>query len=383
MKPSRVAVLLFLLCLGLAAVELFRWGLFLHLPGYTDFGDYYLYARMGLHDGWSTLYDVTVEQREWQALGGVTVLPMFPMIYTPPLAWLVAPFALLPLRLAFPIWATLILALFLWIWTVTAPGSRLTRWTYLAAAIGVFPVAFGLMLAQVMIVVLAAVVGAWWLLGRKHELAAGLLLIVMVVKPQLAFLVPVALLATGYWRAVGVWAVGTVLVVGVALVSLGPDGARFYESRLHAASLGAPEFLVNASMTVPGLLGRGVAGWLGQAVMAGLALVAAYRQRHQGPAAPVVAGLIGSLLVTPYLHIEDLTVLFVAAWLYLQMVPPRLGRLLLVLGYAAMLPSVLFRALEGMEPAVVVLEAVWLLLIAWPLELRPAGKTSRSAELAA
>lgn len=383
MKPSRVALLLFLLSLAPAAVQLLRWGLFLHLPGYTDFGDYYLYAQMGLHQGWSTLYDVAIEQREWQALGGVTVLPMFPMIYPPPLAWLTAPFALLPFRLAFSIWAALILALFLWMWTVTAPGSRLTRWTHLAAALGVFPVAFGLMLGQVLIVVLAAVVGAWWLLGRKQELAAGLLLIVMVVKPQVAFLVPVALLATGYWRAVGAWAVGTALVVGLALVSLGPDGVRFYAARLHAASLGAPEFLVNASMTVPGLLGRGMAGWLGQAVMASLSVVAAWRRRQQGPTAAVVAGLIGSLLVTPYLHLEDLTVLVVAAWLYLRMDPPRMGRVLLVVGYTAMLPSVLFLALEGLEPAVVVLEAVWLLLIAWPLERPPARETSRSVGLAA
>jgi hypothetical protein len=376
-------VILFALSLVPVGIELVRWGIYLHRPGYTDFGDYYLYASMGLHHGWNTLYHLAVEQQEWQALGGMAVLPFYPMIYPPPLAWLIAPFALLPLRLAFAIWATLMVALFLWVWTVTASGSRLQRWTLLATSIGVFPVAFALALAQVLIVVLAAVIGAWWLLCRKQELAAGLLLIVMVVKPQLAFLVPVALLAAGHWRAVGVWAVGTAAVVGLALVSLGPDGIHLYLARLQAASTGAPEFLVLTSMTVPGLLGRGVAGLAGQAGVAALTLVAAYRQRHRGPTAPIVAGLVGSLLVTPYVHIQDLTVLFAAAWLYLRVNPPRLARMVLVVGYLAILPSVRYRVLEGMEPGIAILALVWLLLIAWPLDLRRARPRSQQASLAA
>ena len=376
-------VILFALSLLPAGIQLVRWGIYLHLPGYTDFGDYYLYASMGLHHGWNTLYDLAVEQQEWQALGGIAVMPFQPMVYPPPLAWLIAPFAMLPLRLAFAIWAPLIVALFLWVWTVAAPGSRLQRWTLLAAAIGVFPVAFALTMAQVLILVLAAVIGAWWLLCRKHEVAAGLLLVVIVIKPQLAFLVPVALLATGYWRAVGVWAVGTAAVVGLALLSLGPDGTHLYLTRLQFASSGAPEFLVPATLTVPGLLGRGVAGLIGQVVVAALTLVAAYRQRHLGPSAPVVAGLVGSLLVTPYVHIYDLTVLFAAAWLYLRMNPPRLGRMVLVVGYLVMLPTVVYRVLEGLEPGVALLSMVWLLLIAWPLDLRRTRPRSHEASVAA
>src|SRR6266849_10841021 len=98
-------VILFALSLVPVGIELVRWGIYLHRPGYTDFGDYYLYASMGLHHGWNTLYHLAVEQQEWQALGGMAVLPFYPMIYPPPLAWLIAPFALLPLRLAFAIWA--------------------------------------------------------------------------------------------------------------------------------------------------------------------------------------------------------------------------------------------------------------------------------------
>jgi hypothetical protein len=376
-------VILFVLTLLPAAVELIRWGIYIHRPGYTDFGGYYLDASVGLHHGWSMLYNLAVEQQEWQALGGPAVLPLYPMIYPPPLAWLATPFALVPFRVGFAIWATLILALFLWIWTVTALGSRLTRWTYLAAAIGVFPVAFGLLMGQILIVSLGAVIAAWWFLGRRQELLAGLVLILIIVKPQVAFLVPIALLVTGYWRTVGVWAAGTALVAGLAILSIGPDGVRAYLSRLHDASNASPEYLVLTTMTVSGLLGRGLAGLLGQVVVSALTLVAAYRQRRHGPVAPVVAGLVGSLLVTPYVHMPDLTVLFAAAWLYLRLNPPRFPRMVLVVGYVAMLPSVLSRALQGMEPGIAILAIVWLILIAWPLDLRRANRMRQPARLAA
>jgi hypothetical protein len=134
---------------------------------------------------------------------------------------------------------------------------------------------------------------------------------------------------------------------------------------------------------VSGLLGRGLAGLLGQVVVSALTLHAAYRQRRHGPVAPVVAGLVGSLLVTPYVHLPDLTVLFVAAWLYLRMNPPRLGKMVLVVGYLAMLPNIFYQAPAGNELGVVILAVAWLILIAWPVDLRQARATRRPAGLAA
>jgi hypothetical protein len=83
-RPAlRVGLLIF--CLGTAVVELIRFGLFMHRPGYSDFGaSYYVMASMGWHDGWKTLYDQAIAIREWQAPGGETVLPLLPTIYPPP-----------------------------------------------------------------------------------------------------------------------------------------------------------------------------------------------------------------------------------------------------------------------------------------------------------
>jgi hypothetical protein len=372
--PSRPALIVFVVSLGPAAIQLHHWGWFLHLPAYLDFGNYYLYARMGMHDGWNTLYDLTVEYREWLSLGGIHVLPMFPMIYPPPLAWLVAPFTFLPLLVAFTIWATMILGLFLWMWTVTAPGTRFQRWTLLSLAIGASPVALGLILAQALVVVLAAVVGAWYLLRRQHQVAAGLLLLLMAIKPQLAFFVPFTLLAAGYRRTFAVWAVGMALIVLLAIVSLGPDGVHAYQERLHAASNGAAEYVIDTSMSIPGLLGRGWLSLAGQATAAALALWAAYRRRRDGLEFAIIAGLIGSLLITPYVHRQDLTALIVAGWLYLRTAPPRIAKpflivgYLLVAGYFQLVIAVLTGG-PGTDPVIVAFEILWLLLIAYPIDL--------------
>lgn len=373
-----LAITLFVLSLVPAAIGLVHWGLGLQRPGYTNFGDYYLYARMGVHDGWSTLYDPAVEQHEWQALGGATVLPMFPMIYPPPLAWLVAPFSLLPFLFAFGAWTMLILGLFLWTWTVTAPGSRLQRWTQLAAAIGTAPVTFGLLLAHVLFGILAGVTAAWWFLRHRREVLAGLVLLILVVRPQAAFLVPFALLVAGYRRTFMVWAAGTVVIVGVAMASIGPSGVHAYADRLHAAAGGGSDFLVANALSVAGILGHGRLATVAQGGLAMVTLVAAYRRRREGPELPITAGLIGSLLVTPYIHLEDLTTAVVAAWLYLRTGPPTPARINLALGYALLAPSVLFRyGLGGTEPFFVCFEVAWLLMIAWP---KPRSVASARAE---
>jgi hypothetical protein len=345
---------------------LVHWGVGLQRPGYTNFGDYYLDARIGVHDGWSSLYDLKVEEREWQALGGADVLPMFPVIYPPPLAWLVAPFSLLPFPIAFALWATLMLGLFLWIWSMIAPGSRIQRWTLLAAAIGTSPVSFGLQLAHVLIGILAGVTAAWWFLRTRREVLAGLALLVLAIRPQAAILVPFALLVAGYRRTFVVWAAGMALIAGVAMASVGPSGVHAYVDRLQtAAGNGGADYMVASSLSVAAILGH---GWLAagaQGILILVTLVVAYRHRLKGPELPIVAGLIGSLLVTPFIHLEDLTTVVVAAWLYLRSGPPIEGRIHLALGYALLAPSILFRFGLGTEPFFVSWEVAWLLLLAW------------------
>src|ERR1700745_749312 len=68
-------------------------------PGFSDFASYYIYARVGLHQGWNHLYDLAAQRQEWFRLGGPDAIPWFAMLYPPPLAWLVAA----PASLAYPV----------------------------------------------------------------------------------------------------------------------------------------------------------------------------------------------------------------------------------------------------------------------------------------
>lgn len=257
-------VLTFILLIGLAINQLrLTMGaagkFILQHPGFSDFGSYYIYARVGLDQGWNHLYDLAAQRQEWFRLGGPDAIPWFAMIYLPPLAWLVAPLALLPLPLALACWTTLLIGLTLLAWRLVAPrASRLARWTALAAMLAVFPVVYGIILGQVVIVELAEIAALWWFLSRGRELAAGILLVALVFKPHLAILVPVVLLVIGRWRAVVVGAAGFALIAAVAIVTTGIDGLHEYAVRLSSPAAVAQQFGADQFTLVTVLGGGGV-----------------------------------------------------------------------------------------------------------------------------
>lgn len=362
-------VLLMVLAINQVRVAMEGWGNFvLRHPGFADFGNYYLYARVGLNQGWSRLYDLTAQQHEWLRLGGPDVIPWFPIIYPPPLAWLVVPFTLLPLPVAFGCWTALLLGLILLTCRLVAPGpTRMSRWMVLVAMLAVFPVLFALLLGQILIVELAAVAGAWWLIGRGREIPAGILLVALVFKPQIAILLPVVLLVIGRWRTAAVWFAGSAVVVLIAVITTGLNGLHDYAVRLADAAAVAPQFLVPTQFTMAGLLGHGVVTIVVSAMAVALTIAVAYRHRAEGAAIPVAAALVGSMLITPYLHYQDLSALLLAGGIALHGSLDRWQRTLMVIGYLLLLATSfwgwgfgLFSAVLG--STLVLTEAAWLLV---------------------
>jgi alpha-1,2-mannosyltransferase len=318
-------------------ISLESWGIVLWRPGFADFGNYYLYAQVGLRQGWNHLYDLAAQRQEWLRLGGADVIPWFPIIYPPPLAWLAVPFTLLPLPLAYACWTALLTGCVILAWRLVVPGSRWARWTALAAMLAVMPVLYAVILGQVLILELAAIAAAWWLVSRGRELPAGILLTVLVVKPQVAFLVPVALLVIGRWRTVAVWLTGSALIAVVALGTTGIDGLHVYANRVFDAAATPPQFFVPTQFTLAGLFGHGVLTVGIAGLLVALTIAAVYRNRDAGPAVPVACALVGSMLVTPYLHQQDLATLLLAGGIALH---GRLGHgqvRLLIAGYLLIL----------------------------------------------
>lgn len=330
-RGQRIAGLVALVGVGLLAFHnLVGWITFAINRAFEgDFAAYYAFTRVGLHAGFAHLYDVAAQRREWDALGP---LLWYPAVYPPPLAFLVAPLAFLPFPIAYAIWNVLLGVAVLVTWRLLAPGSRWQRGMQLGIALAVPLVAFSLLLGQVVMLLGAVLALTWWCLRRGSPVLAGIILSLIVVKPQLAFLVPLALLAGLHFRAVIAWASATAAIGLVTVAAVGTSGIGAYVNRLQDATSGLDAYQVPVGLTLPGLVGHGVTALAAQiAVVAGIA-TAAFVGRARGPQWSIALGVIGSLLITPFYHPDDLAILIPATWLWMRTGPSALERALMAAG---------------------------------------------------
>jgi Glycosyltransferase family 87 len=178
-------------------------------------------------------------------------------------------------------------------------------------------VIYGLPLGQPGLLVALGVAACYALLRAERPFLAGIALGALALKPQLAFLVPAALLMSGRTRAF--W--GSVVALGVlglaSALALGPSGVAAYEARLSFAA-GVP---VNRDLTLAPLVGSLLITRVIQAAIALWALVLVYRLRRGGHEWIFIPALVGGLLASPYLHLDDFAMLGLAAWLYLRTSP--------------------------------------------------------------
>jgi alpha-1,2-mannosyltransferase len=309
-----------------AAVVCAGYDLWLWLASYAsdnfhnDFTFYYAAARLGLTHGWAGLYDLTLQQGQLDAIGShIRIAQLARFVSPPPLAWLVVPFTVLPYQVAYWVWSALLLAALWLTWQLAAPGRARSRVLYLVAAIGWLPVVYGLQLGQPALLVAAAVAVCCALLRRDREVAAGAVLALLVLKPQLALLVPVALLVTGRWRAFGSAAVVLAALAVASVLALGLGGVSTYLERLSFATT-VPE---NQSQTLAAFIGSLQATRAVQLAIAAWTLALAYRLRARGPETTLAVALVGGLAASPYVHYDDLAMLGLAVWLYLRTRPPR------------------------------------------------------------
>ena len=322
----------------------------------NDFRLAYAAAIVGIKSGYSHLYDLAAQKSAIESLGA-GFNPQ-PFISPPPLAWLATPFLLLPFSIAVVLWTLLLLAALCWTWYLLAPPGDVVRAAHLALLLGVFPVAFGLMVGQPGALVAAVVATAWWLMRKDHPVWAGLALSLIVLKPQLALLVPVCLLVSGHARTFGAWLVATLLIGLVALALLGPDGVARYREVLLQTQTAAWD--ITRRYAISGVLGLGPVLTVVQVLVAGVTLVAAWRHRGKGPELPMAAGIVGSLLFTPYLGFQDFLMLIVAGWLILRGGATRLQVAVLVAGY-----GLLQLALVVLAVPILLAEALLLGSLAW------------------
>lgn len=215
-RPSRptLAALTLLLALGFAAA--LAW--VLSGPGLlkpngepitADFGIFYVAGRLG-----AAAYDWRQVSDAFTAAFGVDSGGVS-WNYPPPLLLVMTALAALPYPAAALLWVGGGLAAFVLVIRRAAPGPA-----WLLAALAFPGTTTNLMSGQTGLWVTAAL-GAGLLLLERRPALAGLALSALALKPNLAVLLPVALVAGGHWRALAAAAAGTAALAVVGLAGFG------------------------------------------------------------------------------------------------------------------------------------------------------------------
>ena len=273
-----------------------------------DFHTYLAAAVVGVQHGWSFIYDQSIVADAQKQLVSSQIAQ--PFLSPPPVAWLTAPLTPLPYWVAYWVWTAVNFVAFAGALVWASRKSGFERWLYAAGALAPWWVVHALNLGQVAPLVAAGAVLATRLARERKDVAAGLALCLLYLKPNTALLVPFALLAAGRYRTFASWAAGGVVIGIAALASMGPSGVSAYIDQLRGT---LPEGASN--LTVEGAFGvTGVVATALRVVIVGITLLTAYRLRHS-PGLAIAVGAVGSLLAVPYLHGSDLCLLSAAAWI--------------------------------------------------------------------
>ena len=299
-----------------ALFDLYQWALaYAGDRFHNDFTFYYAAARIGLGHGWDSIYDLQLQQAQLDALGSrITIAELARFISPPPVAWLAVPFTGLPYSTAYFAWSGLLIVALVATWQLAAPGGGLLRMIFLAAAVGWVPVIYGLQLGQPGLFVALGVATSYALLRLGRPVWAGIALGAIALKPQLAFLVPLALLAGGHRRAFFGSVVAVGLLAAASAATLGGDGIATYLARLSFAA----SVPVNRELTLASFLGDLTLTRAAQIAVGAWSMLLAYRLRRRGPEWPYVCAIACGMLATPYVHLDDLVMLGLAAWLVLR-----------------------------------------------------------------
>jgi hypothetical protein len=312
----RVFLLLYLLVgLGLLASShngLDRWG----KPLGSDFIVFWSASHTALHGVAADAYDVaklTVAQH--------AAIPAssraYAWFYPPTYYLLILPLGLLPYAASFALFTGATLAGFLAL--LRRELKRPAALPLLLAFPGLF---INLLQGQNGFLTAALAAAPLALLGRR-PVCAGVLIGLLAIKPHLAVLFPVALLAGGYWRAALAAAASAGLFAAVSVAVVSPAAAHAFVNSLALARAaleqGAlPLHKMPTMFALARLPGFGIgAAYAAQAVLAvcATAAVAVIWRRPVRFRLKAAALMSATLLISPYLFDYDLVWLaFPLAW---------------------------------------------------------------------
>ena len=283
------------------------------LPIYTDFAWAWAGALQALHGEAARLYDPAEFVKIQAALFGPRdyFYPNWP--YPPMFFLILAPFALLPYFYAFVGWdmVTLVLCIVVVYVIVKQPpaialvlASPFTIWNFLAAYNGFLT---------------ASLLGAGLLFLERQPVLAGVFIGCLTYKPQFGILLPIALAASGRWRAFASAAVTTALLAAASIAAFGTGVWAAFPRQLVAQSnvnfFAGPDSNWGYLQSVYGLIrtlhGGAALAWLAQGTTA-LAVAIVVWVVWRSPVRYALKAAVlstAALIATPYAFAYDMAAL--------------------------------------------------------------------------
>jgi hypothetical protein len=268
-----------------------------------DFLSFWAAARLVLRGEAASAYDIAAHRIVEFSVSPITGLLPFP--YPPPFLIAVAPFGALPYGVAFGAWIALSVAFYLLCTRRSIP---------LPFAFSQPAVAANLMIGQNGLLTSGIFVLAAQFLSRR-PFAAGAIFGTLVIKPQLALLVPIAFLAGRQWRAIAGAAASSVTFLLLSFVLFGAAAYRgFFEILPHYVGYMGSSRWPWSELASPFAMLR----WFGVPVAASLAVhaiiaavAAALTWRAWAANDPRRAEILAAatVLIPPYLFTYDTVIL--------------------------------------------------------------------------
>ncbi len=283
-------------------------------------------------------------QRFQHGLEPLFTAQFYPFLYPPTFLLVLWPLGHLGYEAARVAWAggTLLLFLFAVLAPKWRPGLLLAALVAPATIVSLIYGQNGFLTAALMIGGLRSV--------RTRPVLAGVLLGLLAYKPQLAILVPVALVAGGHGRALLAAAATVAVVAASASIAFGPalwrewlDAGAAQWPMVQAFAAGHDQ-LVPTVTAAAHLLGLDLEAAAAAQLLAALAAAAAVWtcwRRDGGGALAIAAVPTATLLATPYAFVYDLPMVAGAILLIVSEVPLTPPSML-ILALALELPQLMF-----------------------------------------
>lgn len=246
-----------------------------------------------------------------------------PFAYAPAFLLPVLPFATLPYPIAMAVWSLVTLGVYALVARRFAPGSQ-----WLAIA---FPPVFAIAaIGQNGFVTASLFLGGLALFQRDKKFAAGLVLGCLIVKPQLTFMLPFAMLAGREWRVIAGAMVSAPAVLLIGLIAFGPETSAAWIRQMPLFVEIAQEGLVGWHKLVSVYAAGRQAGLPEQVafalhcVMAVIAAALVVRVWYADAQFATKAAVLGAatMLASPYVYLYDALVLIPAfVWLVQRQAP--------------------------------------------------------------